>query len=442
LHATVVDTLPMFILPGITQDGQPIQPGGTLSWTPVVTVPGGAWQQTFAVSAEPDYVGPLTNTVDVNTQEGATGKYTATPRTYIEKLHFLPLSTLRADMTLCAPRLITERETGPGPRQVALDTAGRRAFIAHADGITVIDLDSFATITTISSPAMAHGIDYDPDHDRIWVTRNKADRVVVLDGATFTQLADLPTGDEPHSVAYNSANGRVYVTNYHGWTVSVYNAENLTYVTELTDFAEPAHLVVNSATNKIYVANHRPGTHVTVIDGATHSTKRIPTNLIDAYGIALDANRNLIYVTAIAHGRISIIDGSTDVELGFLNIQRDNGKRVPLRVITVNPDMGPEGHLLVVTSSEDGGKDQLLLIPNGWPSLGRPVPLDLAPYPLEGIALDPDTDRVWVTSVGSGLVSVVRDGEAVCPFQLTAYEATEAEFDIRGEYDIRVEINP
>jgi hypothetical protein len=77
---------------------------------------------------------------------------------------------------------------------------------------------------------------------------------------------------------------------------------------------------------------------------------------------------------------------------------------------------------LIVTSSRDGddGRDQLLLIPNGWPTLGTPVPLDIASYPQEGIALDPVQDRVWVTSVDSGLVSVVQDGEPVCSIPLSS----------------------
>ena len=54
--------------------------------------------------------------------------------------------------------------------------------------------------------------------------------------------------------------------------------------------------------------------------------------------------------------------------------------------------------------------------------MGTPVPLDVAGYPQEGIALDSDGDRVWVTSVDSGLVSVIQDGEPVCsiPFSASA----------------------
>jgi DNA-binding beta-propeller fold protein YncE len=134
----------------------------------------------------------------------------------------------------------------------------------------------------------------------------------------------------------------------------------------------------------------------------------------------VDTTRNLIYVSAIDEGRISIIDGATDRQIGSLHIKRGDGETVPLRNVVVNPNVGPEGHLLLTTSSEDGGQDQFLLIPNGWPTLGTPVPLDIASYPLEGLALDPTTDRAWVTSVGSGLVSVVQDGLPVCltPFDV------------------------
>jgi len=194
----------------------------------------------------------------------------------------------------------------------------------------------------------------------------------------------------------------------------MYDAETLTVLGELTGFAEPAHLAVNPVTNKIYVANHRPNQGVFVIDGATHNSHRIGTTLLDAYGVAVDITRNLVYATGIAQGRISIIDGARDEQVGSLDIHGDDGHAVWLRVIAVNPNVGPDGHLLLVTSSDDGELDQLLLIPNGWPTLGTPVPLDIASYPQEGIAIDQDADRVWVTSVSSGLVSVVQDGEPVC----------------------------
>jgi DNA-binding beta-propeller fold protein YncE len=335
--------------------------------------------------------------------------------------------------TFCALQLWAVPDTGPEPRAIALDTAGRRAFIAHAEGITVIDADDFAVINEIRSLALAHGIAYDPDNNRIWVTtRDGTGRVRVLDGTTYAIVGDLPAGSLPHAAAYNPANGRVYVTNYGSNTVGVYLATSIALERTLTGFREPAHVAANPVTNKVYVANHQPNGGVTVIDGATHSVRLINTALIDAYGVAVDSTRNLIYVTAIDQGRISIIDGAADSQIGSADIRRGTGETVPLRVIAVNPDVGPEGHLIVATSSEDGGQDQLLLIPNGWPTLGTPVPLNITSYPQEGIALDRTTDLVWATSVSSGQVNVARDGLPVCsiPFLHNAEVGEENLFQV------------
>lgn len=414
LHVNVTDTLPAHIQPGETIDGRSILPGQVLTWTPVVTAPGGIWQHQIVVTVDVDYVGPLTNVLRAVADEERWCVYTDTATVFVEHRIYLPTLMRGYQPPIpCAPRLIAEIGTGPESYGVALDTAGQRAFVAHAEGVTVIDTRRVAIITTTRSLTLAYGIGYDPDRDRIWVARRDPDRVIVLDGATYATLADLPAGEEPHSVGYDPVNGRVYVTNYQSWTVDVYAAETLTHVVELTGFAEPAHIAINPTTNKIYVANHRPNQGIRVIDGATYDSHQATTTLLDAYGVTVDVSRNLVYATGIAQGRICVIDGATDAEIGHMDIH-DDGRAVWLRVITVNPNAGPEGHLLLVTSSHDGERDRVLLIPNGWPTLGTPVPLDIASYPQEGIALEPERDRVWVTSVSSGLVSIIQDGEPVC----------------------------
>jgi uncharacterized repeat protein (TIGR01451 family) len=67
LHATVTDTLFPHVMPG-----------GVFTRTPIITAPGGVWTETFVVTVEMDYVGPLTNVVQVTTDESARGVYTET----------------------------------------------------------------------------------------------------------------------------------------------------------------------------------------------------------------------------------------------------------------------------------------------------------------------------------------------------------------------------
>ena len=67
LTATITDLLPAHVTPT-----------GVITWTPVITAPGGVWMETVGVTVEVGYEGPLTNVVRVATEEGATGVYTVT----------------------------------------------------------------------------------------------------------------------------------------------------------------------------------------------------------------------------------------------------------------------------------------------------------------------------------------------------------------------------
>jgi uncharacterized repeat protein (TIGR01451 family) len=63
----VTDTLPAHVTPG-----------GPLTWTPGVIVPGAVWTGTVVVDVEAGYTGTLTNVIQVTTGEGATGIFTQT----------------------------------------------------------------------------------------------------------------------------------------------------------------------------------------------------------------------------------------------------------------------------------------------------------------------------------------------------------------------------
>jgi len=82
LHATVTDTLPLSVTLDETSGGTLALPGGTailpdgrvaVSWTPIITAPGGLWMGTILVTVDEGYSGPLVNLVEVTTEEGAAG---------------------------------------------------------------------------------------------------------------------------------------------------------------------------------------------------------------------------------------------------------------------------------------------------------------------------------------------------------------------------------
>jgi hypothetical protein len=53
--------------------GRPTSPCSAATWTAAITAPGGVWTGTIVVTVDEDHDGPLTNRVQVTTEEGAAG---------------------------------------------------------------------------------------------------------------------------------------------------------------------------------------------------------------------------------------------------------------------------------------------------------------------------------------------------------------------------------
>jgi uncharacterized repeat protein (TIGR01451 family) len=89
LHATITDTLPLSVTLDKAFGGTSVLPGGTLAppsgmvvlpdgrvaltWTAVITAPGGTWTGTILVTVAEGYAGPLINQVEIMTKEGVMG---------------------------------------------------------------------------------------------------------------------------------------------------------------------------------------------------------------------------------------------------------------------------------------------------------------------------------------------------------------------------------
>jgi uncharacterized repeat protein (TIGR01451 family) len=345
---------------------------------------------------------------------------------------YLPLVLKGREETIppsgCAPYLVATIEVGDTPRGVAVDADRDRVYVANYEGnsLSVIDTGSNRVIQTVAGINSANGVAYDPTHDLIWVTNYEVDRVTPVDATSLTPLPSLVVGDGPWGVAYDPIHEVVYVANSLEDTVTAIDAARQTTTTLSGDFAEPFHIATNPVTGKAYVTNF--GDHsITVIDNAS------VTRVLDLggsprpYGVAVDEMRDLVYVATVDSHRAAVIgtdpEGTPDQLLGWATFNRgfsDPARPVPLRVIAINPNIGPAGdggHLWITTSTTDGSElDQVLLVSKGWGGFfSYPSPYDLTANPSDGIAVDRYNDRVYVTSGGAaGTVTVLGDGADAC----------------------------
>jgi YVTN family beta-propeller protein len=292
-----------------------------------------------------------------------------------------------------------------------------------SNSVSVIDGATNSLVTTVSPVPGASGVAYDGTHDLVYVTNETTDQLTILRASDNTITQTVSVGHQPHGVAYNPTSNRIYVANYGDDSVTVLNGDTRDLVTIITDTLgqEPAHLAVNPNTNKIYVTYHGSD-RVGVIHGNANALTFAEYHAGNGpWGIFVDTVRNLVYVATIDTQNICVIDGNDDSFLGWAKMWKDKGtsseQPVPMRMIVVNPDMGSTGHVYVTTASDDGGFDKVILLGKGWPEyFDNPIARDVGPNPIDGLALNTATDRVYVTSRDANRLTVLWDGTPICPY--------------------------
>ncbi len=156
LHTTITDTLPTQVTLGQTSGGTVLLPGGTITWTPIITAPGGVWTETIVVTVTPGYAGWLTNTVQATSEEGPSGVYTATTLSLAPSLEVAKCAT-PDPVQAGAPLTYTIRVTNTGT------------------------MDLHATITDTLPAQLTSG--------------RTSSGTVILPGQIFTWTAFIPTGE-------------------------------------------------------------------------------------------------------------------------------------------------------------------------------------------------------------------------------------------------------
>jgi hypothetical protein len=131
---------------------------------------------------------------------------------------------------------------------------------------------------------------------------------------------------------------------------------------------------------------------------------------------------------------IRFIRGVPDQFLGWAAFHRGFGnprRPVPLRMIAINPNLGPAGdggHLWATTATMDGSEtNQALFIPKGWGGYFHfPLAQNVGDRPTEGLAVDRVSNRVYVASgLSPGVIAVIGDHTNLCTDAFTKIVSLE-----------------
>ncbi|MEK7483363.1 MAG: beta-propeller fold lactonase family protein, partial [Planctomycetota bacterium] len=276
-----------------------------------------------------------------------------------------------------------------------------------------------------SFPSQSGVAQIHPSDQVVYVANFEADSmtaVQVRSGGldSFLVLAEIPVGNEPRSLSISPTGSTAYVSNGADNTVSVVNLGGgfgPYYVEEdISVGSEPRGTALSPSGRTLYVANFADGT-VSVIDTFTNDVTATISLGTNAHPYAVTVTNDLdgsdsdetVYVSNFfARARAGVlpdfIEGFNDGKEGFL-FAIDSSTNGVLGTISLSPrasGFSADRTLYCVGSTPPAVNDTYCVdtaTPGG--NGDAAVPQDAFPNQLYSIAIDPDTDKLYIPSIAA-----------------------------------------
>lgn len=268
-----------------------------------------------------------------------------------------------------------------------------------------------------------------PDGARLYVLCQQSEEVRVLDAVSHAVVKNIAVGRVPRGFSLSAAGDRLFVANSWDDTISVIDTQTLTVAATWPVGAEPSSVVADRAGKWLFVAN-RISNDVAVLNAQTGIEERRLLAGRGASYLAISPDGSRIYATHVYPNPARVrseIENRTAPESEITVIDAERAvvvERIPLHAIAgvfhlafsadgrlgVAAALHPK-NLVPLAHLEHGAAfaDTLLLF---GADVGQPVevPLDelerYASRPF-GVAIAPDKSRIYVTSSGSEIVTVL-----------------------------------
>jgi YVTN family beta-propeller protein len=275
------------------------------------------------------------------------------------------------------------------PLEVLLSPDGNRLYVLCQDSaeIRVLDAASFQVIGKVAVGRVPRGISLSPDGTRLFVTNSWDDTLSVIDTKTLAVTATGQVGAEPSSVVVDRAGKRLYVANRISNDVAVLNAETGAEEKRLLAGRGSSYLMLSPDGSRIYATHVYPNPPVVRTGFENRTPPESEITVIDTARAVVVDRMPLHRIAGVFH-----LAMSGDGRLGA--------------VAEYHPkNMIPLAHLehgaafedtITVFGADVGGTVE--------------VPLDeLERYVSQpfGVAIAPDKSRIYVTSGGSEMVTVI-----------------------------------
>jgi DNA-binding beta-propeller fold protein YncE len=263
----------------------------------------------------------------------------------------------------------------------SVDPVDRRLYVARADGVTAINLETGVATDRIVPGQRVHAALAIPGTHRVLSTNGEANDAVLFDGRTGRVLANIPTGTKPDAAAYDSATRTGWVMNAGSGDITVIDPKGAKALATIA-VGGSLELGVSDGRGRMYV-NVEDKNQVVVLNTRTRKVvTRFPLAGCDGpTGIAYDPGTREI-VSACANG-VAIVSLTNGHQLASLPI----GKGAD------GAAFDPTRHVVLIPAGKDGNLTIVRLSPK--PAIVGQVKTAVS---ARTIALDPLTGRVYLPS--------------------------------------------
>ena len=143
----------------------------------------------------------------------------------------------------------------------------------------------------------------------MYVLNTTSGTVSVLDGKHDAVVATVNVGKWPYVLAANPAENKVYVSNIFSNVITI--IDGATNTTKTVNAGSADAIVVDPKRNKAFLLGYEASSLI-VLNGSDNSLSRMPVGAMHLWGIALDETAGTLYVTQIGNGDVVAIDENSN----------------------------------------------------------------------------------------------------------------------------------
>jgi YVTN family beta-propeller protein len=300
----------------------------------------------------------------------------------------IPLISAAAPASGVKPYRVQQQFTLGGPGgwdYLKVDPQGVRLFISRGDRVLVMRTRDGSILATIPDTTGVHGIALAPDLGEGFTSNGRADSVTVFDlGSLATKSTISVSGHNPDAIVYDAASHHVYTFNGQSHDVSVIDPAKGSVVTTLPAGGKP-EFAVSDGKGRIFF-NVEDTAQIAALD--TRAMRRTATwslpHCEEPSGLALDAAHERLFSTC-ANNVLVVTDAKS-------------GKHVAEVPIGKGPDAAAFDAERGLVFSSNGQDGTLTMIHEDDPDHYSVVANVPTKRSARTMALDPKTHRIYLVA--------------------------------------------